>query len=158
MPSPKYPLECVARARDEKVERAAHDLAAAVGARQAADGVQVAAEARRDRYEATAARVRREELDALARGELRAGDLQRAQQWAAGIAAEGHRLRAEAERAHRDASRAGVVEERARALLAARKADAEVVARNRGLWQRARQAKVEAREEEASLEAWRQRT
>ncbi|HXX69558.1 MAG TPA: hypothetical protein VEK07_20405 [Polyangiaceae bacterium] len=155
MPSPRYPLECVVQVHDGKVEKAKRDVAAAVGARRAADGARITAEERRDRHEALVGRVRVAELDALARGELRAGDLQRARQWALGVAAESARLRAEAERAQGEALRAGAVEERARAHLTARKVDAEATARNRARWQHARRAKVEAREEEASLEAWR---
>lgn len=155
MPSPKYPLECVARARGAKVERARRDLAAAACALEAADRLRADADLRLGRHEAVASRVRGGELEALLRGELRVQDLKTADRWASRDAVEGRRLRAEAEQARADAARAASTELRARAELAGRKADAKVVERDRSRWGREQQKKIEAREEEASFEAWR---
>lgn len=155
MASPKYPLEGAAQAREAKVEQAARDLAAAVRARRTADEARLGAERRRDRHESLTARVKSTELDALTRGELRVSDLRRVQEWASSTATEGLRLQREVEKACAEARRAAEAEDEARAHLAARKKEAEVIARNRALWQGTRRRVFEAREEEASLEAWR---
>jgi hypothetical protein len=155
MPSPKYPLECVLQLRDAKVEEAARELTAAVRARQDAERSRIAAERRRDHHEASTRCVMDAELDALSRGELRVADLRRTQEWASGVGAEGRRLRIEAEHARGVETRTGQAEDSARAHLASCTGQAEVIARNRAEWQRGRRKTVEAREEEASLEAWR---
>jgi hypothetical protein len=157
MSAPKYPLECVAKARGERVQRAELDLAAAAVALRAADCVRVDAEQRREHHEAVAGRVRDRELAELLRGALRVQDLGAADRWASRDAAEGHRLRTEAEAARALAARAASTEHAARADLASRKAEAEVIEHDRSRWRRAQQKKIEAREEEASFEAWRPR-
>ena len=78
---PKYPLEPLLEHRERRVEDATAELGDAVRAREAAESEKARAEAERRAGEESAARTRAAEADLLAKGELRAVDLARAQAW-----------------------------------------------------------------------------
>jgi hypothetical protein len=155
MRSPRYPLEPLAQLRSRKVDEAARAYAASVGEREAAEGVKRAAEARRRRHEKDAADVRNAERAALDRGDLRAGDLDRAESWGAQAAVQQRSLEAAVERADAREKQARDAELAAQARTALRQADATVVAKDRARWDQAQRAAIDAREEEALDEACR---
>jgi hypothetical protein len=155
MRPPRYALEPVAKLRDAKVDEAACSLAAAVTEREAAERACRAAEARREAHEAAAARARAVEREALDRGELCVGDLARADGWEVRVAAQGSALTADVERAGAAESRAREAEQQAQRQVAERRADAEVIARDRARWEDGVRRRIEAKEEEEAAEAYR---
>jgi hypothetical protein len=155
MRPPKYPLEPLAELRDNRVDEAVGDLAVATRERDAAERSRLAAEQRRHAHAAAAQRVRGAEAEALARGELNAAHLAHADAWEARITAEREALASDACRARAEEATARAGEERALGELASREAEAQVVAKDRARWDGAQRRRVEARDEEASSEAWR---
>jgi hypothetical protein len=151
---PKYPLEPLAEVRKKKVREATEALAGAVRAREAAARALRGAEIRRETAVRAASHVRTVELEALARGELRARDLAREHAWAARTAAEQAVLAGAGGRAGAAEAAARDRERVAQGALAARSADARVVEAHRDRWNEERRRGVEAREEEALSEAW----
>jgi hypothetical protein len=154
---PKYPLEPLAELRQKKVEEATLALAEAVRRRDAAARALAGAEIRRQAAARAVSQVRTAELEALARGDLRARDLAHAHAWAARTAAE----QASLENVVR---RAGVAEAMARdeaheaqRTLGSQFADVRVVDRHRERWNETLRRGAVAREEEALSEAWRRR-
>ena len=155
MPRPKYPLEPLLEDRKRKVDDQAAELADAIRQREAAEAAKARAEQAKWDAEAAGAAVRAQEAEALARGELRAVDLARAQAWEV---AERTRLegleRAKATAvAKADGARAD--EGDARATLAQKKADRDVVVKDKGRFDARLAHRVQAAEEEAAEEAWR---
>jgi hypothetical protein len=157
MRRPRYPLEPLADLRARKVEGAVAGLAKAVAEREQAEQARLAREQARAAQEAQAARVAQEERDSLERGELHAADLARAHAF---------QLRSEAEHAaltnavdQARAVEAGAVkgEGEARDQVAARRADADVVDKDRARWTAAERKREDAKEEEAMAEAFRPR-
>jgi hypothetical protein len=155
MRPPRYALEPLARVRKQKVDEAAQSLAVAIRGREIAERDRRAAETRRDTHETDAAGVRAKEREALERGELCAGDLARADGWEVRIAAERAALLAAVERARGDESGARQTEERAKTEACARRADAEVVEKDRARWTAAQLKQAEARDEDEAAEAYR---
>ena len=153
--APRYPLEPLARVRAGRADEAARALAGTVRVREHASRVVQAAEARRVAHGSAAGAVRERELASLARGDLRAADLARADAWSFRVQAEKAALEGAAERARAEESKAREGEKAAQVTLASRQAEAEVVAGHRQRWQNERSRRLEAREEEASFEAWR---
>lgn len=129
-------------------------LANAVHRREEARGARLAAEAHRQDHVGAAAREEQAERRALARGELRVADLERIAAWALGVHAEEQRLAARVDRARDGEAQASRAEADARALVGKSRAEAEVVDRARARWNDAARKTAEARDEEASLEAW----
>jgi hypothetical protein len=154
---PKYPLEPLAEMRQQKVEEATAALAGAVRKREAAARALRGAEVRRETAARAASRVRTAELEALTRGELRARDLARAHVWAARTAAEGEALAGVVRRAEAAEVAARDHERDAQGGLATRRAEALLALGHRDRWNEQHRRAVEAREEEASSEAWRPR-
>jgi hypothetical protein len=154
---PKYPLEPLAEMRRQKVEEATAALAGAVRKREAAARALRGAEVRRETAARVASRVRTAELEALTRGDLRALDLARAHAWAARTAAEGEALAGVVRRAEAAEAVARDHERDAQGGLATRRAEALLVEGHRDRWNEQHRRGVEAREEEASSEAWRPR-
>jgi hypothetical protein len=153
----KYPLESLARVRAEQADAAARELAAAARRAEAAASACVDARRTLDEHTREIARVDEAERAALAQGGLRAADLARATEWGRGVEiAREHHQRALEQATEADA-RARSDEDAARVLVAARQAEAELVARHRGRWEQERRAEEEARDEEAASEAWRAR-
>jgi len=155
MRPPRYPLEPLAKLREEQADAAVRGLAVAVAGRDAAERDRRTAEQRREAHEASATRVREAEQQALARGELRVGDLARAGAWETRVAAEGQTMASAVQHARGVETRARDVEQAAQGEVATRKAGAEVVGADRARWQDALRKKAEAREEEAAEEAFR---
>jgi len=153
----RYPLEPLAELRAGQVDAAVRGLATAVAAHDAAERDRRTAERVRDDHAAVAAGVRAAEREALARGELRVGDLAVAGAWEVRIASEGQAMASAVDRTRGVETRARDAEQGAQGTVAARKADAEVVVADRARWQDALRKKVEAKEEEAAEEAFRRK-
>jgi hypothetical protein len=157
MPTPKYPLESLARLRDDEVERAGRGLASAAATRDAAQRKRQLAEEGRDRHEAGVSSVRASELGALGRGDLRVADLVQAESWGVAIAAERRRLAAEARQSEAEEKSALEGVRKAQAQVVSTRADAELIVRHRARWADAQKKAHEAADEEASFEAWRRK-
>jgi hypothetical protein len=151
----RYPLEPLAELRDTRVDQAVRGLAAAIAERDQAERGRRAAEESRASHDTAAARARSAEADALAHGELRVSDLARADAWELRVAAERAALTAEVDRARGTEHRAREGEQVARGEVASRRADADVIERDRARWTDAQRRQLEARDEEAASEAWR---
>lgn len=154
-PMPKYPLEPLAELREKKAEAAALELAEAVRKREAAAGTLRVAELRREGHAQAVAALRKSEQGALGRGELRARDLARADAWGIRVAAERQSLAGAVDHARASEATARGKERDAQGTVAARRADAQVVSGHRARWNDDARRRLEAREEEASSEAWR---
>jgi hypothetical protein len=151
----KYPLEALARLREQEVEQALRDLDDAVRARAAAQGKRVAAEGRCEDHTRAAARHVRDEDAALDRGDLRSRDLEQAAAWASKVAGERCALDQEVETLRAAEAAAIDDEARARARLAEKKGSAELLALHRDRWTAAERAAAERKEEDLSLDSWR---
>jgi hypothetical protein len=154
MRTPRYPLEPLVELRDRKVNEARGDLASAARERSGAERRRLELEQKCEEHSAAVSCIRGAEDESLARGELRAADLARVDAWEVGVAVERDVLATEVERARVEET--GMREREARALdeVASRSAEAQVVANDRVRWRDALHRRVEAREEEASSEAW----
>jgi ParB family chromosome partitioning protein len=157
MRRPRYPLESLAAHRARKVEGAVQGLAKAVAEREQAGQARLAREQARAAQEATAASIARAERDSLERGELQAADLARAHAWQLRSEAEHAALTSAVDQAR--AAEAGAVkgEGQARVQVAERRADADVVDRDRARWTAVERKRADAKEEEAMAEAFRPR-
>jgi hypothetical protein len=155
MRHPKYPLEPLSALRDKKVDEAVGVLATATGEHESSNRKRLQSETRRDAHGAAAERVRSAEEKALERGELCAADLAHADAWEHRISEERHALSSEVDRVRVEEAGARAAQERACADLASRKADAQLVAKDRARWQEAIRKREESAEEEAASEAWR---
>jgi hypothetical protein len=153
MRSPKYPLEPLAKLRDQRVDEATRDLAGAVGARTAAEGARKRAQERVRAHEDEARRVREAETAALERGELTAGDLARLQDWERGTGAERDAMERDVAARQGAEDRSREAERQAKEQLAARMSDARVVERDRVRWEEGVRKRLEAKEEEAVEDA-----
>jgi hypothetical protein len=152
--NPKYPLEPLREHRDRGVDAATAELGDAIRARESAEAAQRAAEQEKRDAEARAAAVRADEASRLERGELRAVDLARANAWEVGAAAEIGGLANAVANAEARTGDAREAESGARAELAQKKADRDVVAKDEARFHdRARRAR-DAAEEEAADEAY----
>jgi colicin import membrane protein len=151
----KYPLEPARRVRESRADDAKKDLASAIDARERAEQRRRAAEAEREQARGQARAVREKELAALARGELSAADLMRGDAWEARVREEeARRAREVAQAATKEAEAQGT-EDKARGDLATRRADVEVVEKDRERWTAREKQAEEKREEEGAAEAWR---
>ncbi len=155
MPSPKYPLKPLLEQRDRSVDDAKAELGGAVRAREAADAAQRRAEAERVAEAERADRVRHDESERLARGELRAADLAHAQAWEIGARAQMKELERAVEVAEATAERARGDERVARTELAQQMADRDVVAKDKARFDDHVKKRALAAEEEAAEEAYR---
>jgi hypothetical protein len=155
MPLSKYPLEPLLRLRDRRVDVAAGELGRSTRALEEASRTRAAAQEACSRHHEAAADQRRVEGTALAAGELRAGDLAVAEAWGLRVEAEARALQGHTDAARADETRAEAHEREAKARLADRKVEAEQVHKHRARFDDARKKVAEARDEEASFEAWR---
>ena len=152
--NPKYPLEPLREHRNRKVEHATAELGEAVRAREAADDAKRRAEQERAEALAHAATVRDAESGRLANGELRVGDLVRAQAWEHAVSVElGERDHTVA-RAGAELGSAREREAGARRELAQKKADLDVVAKDEARFDADARRARDASEEEAADEAF----
>lgn len=150
--NPKYPLEPLREHRDRNVDAATVQLGDAVRAREAADDAKRRAEDERRQAEARAAGVRDDEAERLANGELRVADLARAQAWEHAASAEIDDLGRAIARADGKLAAAHDAELHARAALAQKKADLDVVVKDRARFDAGVRTAREAAEEEAAEE------
>jgi len=155
MPRPsKYPLLPLREHRDRSVDAATAELGDAIRTREAADTARDAAERERAAAEARVAAIRSEEAARLAGGELRAADLAQAEAWATAARAELDTLSRNVTRAEEHATAAREAETAARAALAQKKADRDVVAKDEGRFAAGVRKARDAAEEEAADEAF----
>lgn len=152
--NPKYPLEPLREHRDRHVDAATVQLGDAVRAREAADDAKRRAEEERREAELRAQSVRLDEADRLANGELRVADLARAQAWEHGASAELDDLGHAIVRADGKLAAAQDAEHEARAALAQKKADLDVVVKDEARFDAGARNAREAAEEEAAEEAF----
>lgn len=155
MRASKYRLELLVGFRDRRVDLAAGDHARSIRALAGAERTRATAEhAQREHREAAAA-LRCDEQTALAKGELRVADLAAGEAWGVRVESEDRVLRDRAEAARADEAKAQSDAERARTNLAERKVDADLVHKDRSRFDELQRKAIEARDEEASFEAWR---
>jgi hypothetical protein len=152
--NPKYPLEPLREHRDRHVDAATVQLGDAVRAREAADDAKRRAEEERREAAHRAEGVRSDEAERLANGELRVADLARAQAWEHGANAEMDDLGRAIERADGRLVAAHDAEHEARAALAQKKADLDVVAKDAARFDAGVRKAREGAEEEAAEEAF----
>lgn len=154
MRRPKYPLTSLVDLRARQVDEATRALAESTRAREDAERARQVQERVAAEHAASTERVKEAERAALARGELRVSNLLAQQAWS---------MRAQAEQAELDArtARAKVAEATrrreeavARDATARRKADADVVQKDRARFEQGLAKRVEAAEEEDALDAW----
>lgn len=157
MRRPQYPLEPLANVRERQVDDAVRGLATAVSQREDASRRARAVEHVAESHAAAVDRTKHAEREALGRGELTASDLAHAHAWELRVEAERAALAAEQQRARAAESAASDAEARSRGELARRRADADVVAKDRARWETAQQKRADAREEETMTEAFRQK-
>ena len=150
--NPKYPLEPLREHRDRHVDSATAQLGDAVRAREAADDAKRRAEDERREAEARAAGVRGDEAARLANGELRVADLARAQAWEHAANAAIDDLGRAIGRADGKLAAAQEAEHQARAALAQKKADLDVVVKDQARFEAGARKTREAAEEEAAEE------
>jgi hypothetical protein len=152
--NPKYPLEPLREHRDRGVDAATVQLGDAVRAREAADDAKRRAEQERREAEARAARVRDEEAARLANGELCVAELARAGAWQHAASAELDDLGRAVTRADGTLAAARDAESEARAVLAQKKADLDVVVKDQARFDAATRKAREGVAEEAAEEAF----
>jgi hypothetical protein len=154
MRPPKYPLDPLARLREKQVDDASRAHAATAKSKLQAQAERAAAERQHDEHEARANEAREHEAASLAKGELTAADLMRQDAWEHRVRREERELAQGVEAARAKEKDASAIEASARRDTAARKADAEVVAKDQARWQKRETDRAEAREEEAAEDAW----
>jgi hypothetical protein len=153
----KYPQEPLAALRARHVDEASAAFAESVRAREAAERVERSHQKLRQEAETAAKTTLDAERGALERGELRVGDLVRAEAWSARIAEERIALERRVANAEGRASVARDAEDAARGDVTRAHADEVVVERDRARWGEGERKRAEAKEEEALDEAWRKR-
>lgn len=153
MPSPKYPLKPLLEHRGRQVDDATTELGHAVRARESADAARARAEIERRGAEERAARVRAEEAERLARGELSVADLARGQAWEVGARSEIGQLTRVVELAEQKVEEARDGEAGARVELARKMADRDVVVKDESRFVDRVKRHALAAEEEAAEEA-----
>ena len=152
-----YPLEALLELREQKVESTTAELADAIHQRERAEVAREAAEEARRRSAEEVRQQRALEEQALLRGELTVADLARANAWEFSVEAKRRVMEDQVRKTQASESGALEAEERTRADLAQRKADADVVAKDRSRHLERSRKHIEAKEEENADEAWRKR-
>jgi hypothetical protein len=149
----KYPLDPLKRVRAEKVDQRARAHAEALGEVERARTEHERRELAKRELEQSLADVARSESERLERGELSVADLARGA--AFGIAGEMKRaVHAQAvDQARSMHAKAVSGADQSRQVLASARADADVVDKHHGRWQKARDAEALAKEEENAEEA-----
>lgn len=155
MPSPKYPLKPLREHRERQVDDATAELGAAVRARAAADAARTRARIAQNQAEDSAARVKADETERLARGESSVADLARAQAWEFGARAQIDQLTRAVHAAEEKLEGARGEETEARLELARKMADRDVVVKDEGRFEDRLRKRALAAEEEAAEEAFR---
>jgi len=150
----KYPQEPLAALRAKHVDEATA-LGKSVRAREEAERVERSHQRLRQDAEVKAKMALDAERGALERGELRVGDLVRAEAWSARVAEERVALERRVANAEGRASLARDAEDAARGEVTRTHADEVVVERDRARWEESERKQADAKEEEALSEAWR---
>jgi hypothetical protein len=148
----KYPLKPLLEHRERRVDDAAVELGRAVRARDEAERKRALAEQQQRQAEDDAARVRVCEAELLARGELRAGDLEIAAGWEVGARMHIDGLAQASEAAARGVRGAEDVAKAAQGELSRRVVDRDVVAKDESRFRAREERKATAKEEEAAEE------
>jgi hypothetical protein len=151
----KYPLEPLARLKEDRTEQKTRELGKALSSREAAQKKREGAEAEREAARASASRVRNEERAALASGALSARDLMQANAWESRVATEDAERTRDVDRALAAEGKTKAAETRVRADLARAQAESEVIRRHHERWRAEANKAEEAREEESLVEAFR---
>jgi hypothetical protein len=151
----KYPLEPLARLKEERAEQKTRELGKALSSRETAQKKREGAEAKREAARTSASRVRNEERAALANGALSVRDLMQANAWESRVATEDLERTREVDRALAAEGEAKAAETRVRGDLAQAQAESEVIRRHHERWSAAVKKDDEGREEEALAEAFR---
>jgi len=151
----KYPLESLQKVRDAKVDEATSALGKAVSERESAERERARAEAIRLEQQRRAEVLRTGERLALQEGQLTVADLARHDAWEFGVGAEASRLARAEEAAKSRQDEALGTEQKAREALASKKADADVVAKDKARFVDQQNKRALAHEEETAEEAWR---
>ena len=155
MPKPVYPRKSVLEHRERIADGAVEALARGVRERESVEREKAQAEADRIRTLTAAEELRENERAALARGELKASDLAQKGAWEMRAEAEARAMDlrvAETEKKLHDAVRAEAV---ALTVVANKKADADVLVKDRERFHAEAQKRADASEEEAAVEAYR---
>ncbi len=159
--SPKYPLESLRKHRECQASSALGRFGDAIREREAASLAKSLAQKAHLEVQSRARAVRRAEACRLGKGELRAGDLVRAQAWEDAVMLEfSDRLR-DVHQAEAQLMRARGAEEEARAVWLQKKADRDVLAKDEDRFEtsahRANEASADDAAEEAFAARWSQR-
>jgi hypothetical protein len=155
MPKPKYALDALEKLRDAKVDDAKKALAEAVRQREAATARRQAAEAALEARAREIADIRERERVKLEMGGADAHDLALAGAWELGAQAELARLAQAVVDRKNEESGAQMKEAEARAAVAMKRADADVVHKDHERFEAGVRKAELAKEEEAAEEAWR---
>jgi hypothetical protein len=152
--SPNYPLAPLRDHRDHRVDEAAASLAAAVRARESAEARESAAKAAHAAALARINEAKRRENERFSRGELRVGDIEQSHVW-------DERLRQEiavlVEAHHhtvRSLENARCVEATARAALAQKKVELDVVVNDQDRFEERARDRSQVAEEDAADDAF----
>ncbi len=151
----KYPLESLREVREAKVDDATAALGTAVTAREAAELERAGAAALRVEQQIAAEEQRVRERRALDEGQLTVLDLARKEAWEFGVSGQAAKLVLAEEQAKSRQDEARLAEVYARDALAAKKADADVVAKDKARFVEQQQKRALSHEEEMAEEAWR---
>jgi hypothetical protein len=149
----KYPRKSVLEHRERLADDATRGLSRAVKERESAENQKAVAEDARARAAVEAERARRDESDALARGELKAADLASQGAWEVRLAAEARAMDARVAESASKVDDALEKEHAAARELGNRKADVDVLTKDRERYETAQKKRADAREEEAAAEA-----
>jgi hypothetical protein len=151
----KYPLEPLAELRRRQAGEAARAASESVRTREEARRARDAAEHAHAAHASATAAVRAAELEALKRGELCVRDLASESAFFLRVAREREALAQAVARATEGEAEARRGEALALERSMVRRADAKVVDAHEARWDEEGRRRAEARDEEASAEAWR---
>lgn len=152
--SRRYPLQPLVGIRRERVERGAQAVAIAVKQARTAEAAAEAVRNERLETQATAGAIKASERAELEQGALRAGDLQQAVCFDAGVSARLAAIGARERKADEGVREARSGETRAKATLGTARAEEKVVQRHRQRFDASEARVANEREEEAALERW----
>lgn len=155
MPKTKYPLEALRDVREARVDEATSALAKAVRAREDAATELARTEAARIEQRRIADEKRASERSALESGALKVADLAREDAWEHGVKAEADALAKRAAQAKSREETARDEERSAREALAAKKAEVDVVEKDKARFVGRQNERELAHEEQEANEAWR---
>lgn len=155
MPKPKYTLEALEKLRDAQVDEAKKQLAERIREREGATARRQSAERTAEARRVEAERIREGERRSLETVGMSVHDLVLANAWELGVQTEAERLHAEVERRKQEEHDASLKEAEARAGVALKKADTEVVKEDHERFDARVRKAEQAKEEEAAEEAWR---